>query len=335
MGKNSFQKRREFVKNSAKVAGIAMLANALPLMAATKSVNSVNSANSNKGAKMLYTTLNNGVKMPMLGYGTYQIPNNEAQKCVEDALGVGYRLIDTAQAYANEDGIGAALKTAMKGGLKRSELFIETKLWISHTNEKDAFKAFEASCKKLGVDYVDLYLIHQPYNDSYGAWRAMSKLLKEGKIRAIGVSNFYPDKLTDFCLFNGVTPAVNQIELHPHFQKVAEQKLNNDLGVAVQSWASFAEGQNGMFDNATLKKIGEKYGKTPAQVILRWLIERNVLVIPKTTRKARMQENFAVFDFALSADDKKQIAKLDTNKTLFLDHRDPQRIQWLANYKAN
>ena len=330
--------RREFVKTSGKLAlaGVAVAAGVAPLMADSKEVKSAKGAQNlakNKGAKMQTVKLNNGVQMPILGYGTYQIPNNEAQRCVEDALSVGYRLIDTAQAYGNEVGIGAALKTAMQGGIKREELFIETKLWISHTNEKDALKAFDESLKKLGLDFIDLYLIHQPYNDSYGAWRAMSKLHKEGKIRAIGVSNFYPDKLTDFCMFNGVKPAVNQIEMHPLFQKNAEQKLNNDLTVAVQSWASFGEGQSGMFENKVLKSIGDKYGKTPAQVILRWLIERNVLVIPKTTRKARMEENFAVFDFKLSSDDKKKIASLDTNKTLFIDHRDPERIKWLAGLK--
>ena len=350
-------KRRDFVKNSGKFALASVVLGAMasisPLLANSgansnsnltkssganstnsNSVASKNTKNSNKGAKMLYTTLNNGVKMPILGYGTYQIPNSEAQRCVEDALSVGYRLIDTAQAYANEQAIGEALKSAMKGGIKRDELFIETKLWISHANEKDAFKAFETSLKKLGLDYIDLYVIHQPYNDSYGAWRAMSKLYKEGKIRAIGVSNFYADKITDFCAFNDIKPAVNQIELHPFFQKLDEQKINNDLGVAVQSWASFAEGQNGIFKNELLSQIGKKYGKTPAQVILRWLIERNVIVIPKTTSIERMRENFAVFDFALSADDKAKIATLDTNKTLFIDHRDPERIKWLANYKA-
>lgn len=323
--------RREFVKNSTKLAlasaAVGAMAGISPLLA--KSANA-----QNKGAKMQTITLNNGVKMPILGYGTYQIPQNEAQRCVEDAISVGYRLIDTAQAYFNEEGIGAALKTAMKGGVKRDELFIETKLWISHANEKDALKAFDASLKKLGVDYIDLYIIHQPYNDIYGAWRAMSKLYKEKKIRAIGVSNFYPDKITDFCRFNDIKPAVNQIEMHPFFQKVDEQKINNDLGVAVQSWASFAEGKNDTFNNKVLKSIGDKYGKSVAQVILRWLIERNVIVIPKTTRKARMQENIAVFDFKLSADDKAKIAKLDTGKSLFLDHRDPQKIDFLANIKA-
>ncbi len=360
-------KRRDFVKNSGKFAlasvALGAMASVSPLLANSganlslaknssansnsnltknsgansansNSVASKNIKNSNKGAKMLYTTLNNGIKMPILGYGTYQIPNSEAQRCVEDALSVGYRLIDTAQAYVNEEAIGAALKSAMKGGIKRDELFIETKLWISHTNEKDAVKAFDMSLKKLGLDYIDLYIIHQPYNDSYGAWRAMSKLYKDKKIRTIGVSNFYADKITDFCLFNDIKPAVNQIELHPFFQKVDEQKINNDLSVAVQSWASFAEGQNDIFKNELLSQIGKKYGKTPAQVILRWLIERNVIVIPKTTRIERMRENFAVFDFALSADDKAKIATLDTNKTLFIDHRDPERIKWLANYKV-
>ena len=328
--------RRVFISDSAKIAGAMAVASALPLMAKDSKANLINSNQNlaNKGATMEYLELNNGIKMPILGYGTYQIPNSEAQRCVEDALSVGYRLIDTAQAYANEEAIGAALKTAMKGGIKRDELFIETKLWISHTNEKDAVKAFEASLKKLGLDYIDLYIIHQPYNDSYGAWRAMSKLYKDKKIRAIGVSNFYADKITDFCLFNDIKPAVNQIELHPFFQKVDEQKINNDLGVAVQSWGSFAEGKNDMFNNKVLKSIGDKYGKSPAQVILRWLIERNVIVIPKTTRKTRMQENFSVFDFKLSADDKAKIATLDTGKTLFIDHRDPERIKWLANYKA-
>ncbi len=347
MSENS-QSRRDFIKNSTKL-GVAVGAVAMsPLLASANSsknspktstksgANAVNSTS--KGAKMQTITLKNGVlkpvEMPILGYGTYQIPNAEAQRCVEDALSVGYRLIDTAQAYGNEEGIGNALKTAMKGGLKREDLFIETKLWISHISESKALGAFEASCKKLGVDFVDLYLLHQPYNDSYGAWRAMTRLLHEGRIRAIGVSNFYPDKLTDFAMFNEVKPALNQIELHPFFQKTAEQKLNEDLGVAVQSWASFAEGQNGIFSNAVLKKIGEKYGKTPAQVILRWLIERGIAVIPKTTRKARMAENFAVFDFALSADDKGKIAALDTNKTLFLDHRDPEKIRYLAGFKA-
>lgn len=279
-------------------------------------------------------TLNNGVKMPILGFGTYQIPNNQAQGCVEDAISVGYRLIDTAQAYANEEGIGAALKNALNSGLKRQDLFIETKLWISHANEKDAFKAFESSLKKLGLDYIDLYIIHQPFNDTYGAYRAMSKLYKEGRIKAIGVSNFYPDRITDFCAFNEIKPAINQIEMHPFFAKFDEQKINEDLSVKVQSWASFAEGKNNAFKNPILMQIGKKYGKTPAQVMLRWLIERGVIVIPKTTKKARMIENFSVFDFTLNAEDKSKIASLDENKSLFLDHRNPATVQFLSSYKA-
>lgn len=323
--KNTNIKRRKFVANSAKLgAGFALFGT--NLLGANN--------NNSKGVKMQNITLNNGVKMPILGYGTFQIPNNEVQKCVEDALSVGYRLIDTAQAYANEEGIGNALKNALKGGLKRQDLFIETKLWISHANEKDALKAFDMSVKKLGLDYIDLYIIHQPFNDTYAAWRAMSRLYKEGRIKAIGVSNFYPDKITDFCAFNEIKPTINQIEMHPFFAKVDEQKINEDLGVKVQSWASFAEGKNNLFSNATLSKIAKKYGKTPAQVTLKWLIERGVVVIPKTTKKERMIENFNVFDFALSNDDKVAIAKLDKAKTLFLDHRDPATVKYLSSYKA-
>lgn len=278
-------------------------------------------------------TLNNGVKMPILGFGTFQIPQNEAQKCVEDALSVGYRLIDTAASYGNERGVGAAIKHALNGGLRREDIFVETKLWITSANESAALGAFEASLGRLGLDYIDCYLIHQPFNDTYGAWRAMSRLLAEGRIRAIGVSNFYADKITDFCHFNAIKPALNQVEMHPFFQKIAEEKVNNDLGVAVQSWGSFAEGKNGLFENETLKNIGAKYGKTPAQVALRWLIERGVAVIPKTTQKTRMEENFAVFDFALDSADKAQIAALDGGKTLFIDHRDEKMVRWLANYK--
>ena len=323
--------RREFISDSARIIGAVAVASALPLVA--KDSQTLGSElDLNKGGKMQFITLNNGIKMPILGYGTFQIPNDSVQRCVEDALSVGYRLIDTAQSYGNERGIGDALKNAIRGGIKREDIFITTKLSATKSvNEKDALKVFESSLKKLGVDYVDLYLIHQPYNDSYGAWRAMSRLHKEGKIRAIGVSNFLSDKITDFCLFNDIKPAINQIEMHPFYQKVDEQKINNDLGVVVQSWAGFAEGKDGIFTNKILKNIGEKYGKTPAQVILRWLIERNVAVIPKTTKIERMRENFAVFDFALTADDKAKIAKLDKNKSLFIDHRNPKMIHLLAN----
>ena len=312
--------RRDFLKQSAAVA----LATAAPSIFAQEK-------------KMQTITLTNGVlkpvEMPILGFGTYQIPSDDAQRCVEEAISVGYRLIDTAQAYGNEEGVGAAIKTALAGGIKRSELFIETKLWISHANEKKAREAFDASLKKLGVDYIDLYIIHQPYNDIFGAWRVMSQLLNEGKIRAIGVSNFYPDVVTNFAMFNEVKPAINQIELHPFFQKVDQQKVNEKWGVKVQSWASFAEGKNNLFKNEVLAQIGKPYGKTAAQVVLRCLIERGIVVIPKTVRRERMVENFSVFDFALSDADKKAIAALDTNKTLFLDHREPEKVEYLANIR--
>ena len=312
--------RRDFLKTTAAGA----LAAVAPLAFATM-----------KGSTMQTITLTNGVlkpvEMPILGFGTYQIPPENAQKCVEDAISVGYRLIDTAQAYRNEAGVGAAIKTALNGGIPRTELFIETKLWISHANESKARAAFDESLKKLGVDYVDLYIIHQPYNDVFGAWRVMAKLLEEGRVRAIGVSNFYPDVVANFAFFNDIKPAINQIEMHPFFQKADEQALNEKFGIKVQSWASFAEGKNNLFKNEVLTKIGKAYGKTAAQVVLRWLIERGVVVIPKTTRIERMKENFNVFDFALSDSDKKAIAALDTNTTLFLDHRDPARIEWFAN----
>lgn len=274
-------------------------------------------------------TLNNGVKMPILGYGVFQIDPKETQKCVEDALEVGYRLIDTAAAYRNEEAVGAAIKSS---GIKREELFITTKLWIDDVSEAQAINAFESSMQKLGLEYLDLYLIHQPYNDLYGAWRSLSKLYKEGKIKAIGVSNFYSDRITDFCLHNEIIPALNQIECHPFFQKQEEQKILKEYDIAMQSWASFAEGKNDIFANSTLQNIGAKYGKSVAQVILRWLIQRQIAVIPKTLRKERMRENFNVFDFELDSSDMEMIAKLDENKTYFINHRDVESVKMLANY---
>ncbi|NDJ27167.1 2,5-diketo-D-gluconic acid reductase [Campylobacter sp. MIT 12-8780] len=276
---------------------------------------------------MKYITLNNGVKMPILGYGTFQITDlKEAQRCTEDALSVGYRSFDTAQAYSNEEALGAGFKAS---GVKREELFITTKLWVSHANEKDALKAFETSMKKLGLDYLDLYLIHQPVNDVYGAWRAMSKLYKEGRIKAIGVSNFLPDRLVDFCMNNEIKPAVNQIECNPFHQRVDFQKLMGEYSVAVESWASFGEGKQNMFKNPTLLKIAQKHNKSVAQVILNWLIGRGIIVIPKTTRKERMIENFNVFDFELDSDDKVQIAKLEKGESLFFNHADPAMVKYL------
>ena len=277
---------------------------------------------------MQYITLNNGVKMPILGFGVYQITDTQTQQCVEEALRIGYRLIDTAAIYKNEAQVGLAIKAS---GIKREEIFITTKLWLNAANEKDAYKAFEDSLKRLGLDYLDLYLIHQPYNDVYGAWRAMSRLYKEGRIRAIGVSNFYPPKLKDFCLYNELIPQVNQIELHPFYQKHYEQSIHNQLGITTQSWASFAEGKNNLFHNETLSKIAQKHHKSVAQIVLRWLIERGIAVIPKSVNPQRMQENFSVFDFALDSNDTKAIASLDTNTTSFLNHDDLERMEWLKN----
>ncbi|TQR33169.1 2,5-diketo-D-gluconic acid reductase [Campylobacter sp. MIT 99-7217] len=278
---------------------------------------------------MDFITLNNGVKMPILGYGTYQIKPEETQKCVEEAISVGYRLIDTAQAYFNEEGVGAAINSALKGGVKREELFITTKLWITHANEKEALKAFETSLKKLGLEYLDLYLIHQPFNDTYGAWRVMSRLYKEGRIKAIGVSNFYPDRFTDFALNQEIKPMINQIECSPFHAQFEAQNILKEYECVLQSWASFGEGRNDFFKNELLSKIGSKYGKTNAQVTLRWLIQRGIVVIPKTTRKERMKENFAVFDFALDDSDMKAIASLDNKQSLFFNHQDPAMVKWL------
>ena len=281
---------------------------------------------------MEYKILNDGNKMPMAGFGVFQIDPKETQRCVEDAISVGYRSIDTAQAYFNEDSVGAAIKTVLAGGIKREELFITTKLWIDDAGEERALKAFDASMKKLGLDYLDLYLIHQPYSDTYGAWRAMSRLKKEGRIRSIGVSNFYADRIVDLCENSGVIPAVNQLECHPFFQREALKRMLDGYGIAFESWASFAEGKNDIFKNAVLSGIGEKYGKSSAQVILRWLIQRGIVVIPKSVKIERMKQNFDIFDFTLAPDDMAAIAALDTGKTLFLDHRDDDKVKWLINW---
>ncbi|WP_297964831.1 aldo/keto reductase [uncultured Campylobacter sp.] len=280
---------------------------------------------------MQYLTLNDGNKMPILGFGVFQVDPKETQRCVEDAISVGYRSIDTAKAYFNEESVGAAIKTALAGGLKREELFITTKLWINDSGEEQALKAFDASMKKLGLDYLDLYLIHQPYGDTYGAWRAMSRLKKEGRIRSIGVSNFYADRIVDLCENSGVIPAVNQLECHPFYQREALKRTLEDYGIAFESWASFAEGKNDIFKNAVLSGIGEKYGKSSAQVILRWLIQRGIVVIPKSVKIERMKQNFDVFDFALAPDDMATIAALDIGKTLFFDHRDAERVKWIIH----
>ncbi|WP_395001998.1 aldo/keto reductase [uncultured Helicobacter sp.] len=275
-------------------------------------------------------TLNNGVKMPILGYGVYQIEAKECQRCVEDALEVGYRLIDTAASYDNEKEVGAAIRAS---GLKREEVFVTSKLWVSDVSEDGAKRGFENSLKNLGLDYIDLYLLHQPFNDVYGAWRTLSKLHTEGLIKAIGVSNFYPDRLVDFFLNNEVKPALNQVECNPLHAQFEAQKIMKDLGVAMQSWAPFGEGRNNMFKNPIIEGVAKKHNKSVAQVILRWLIQRDILVIPKTTRKERMIENFTLFDFELDSSDMQIMAGLDDSKSLFFDHRDPKMVKWLNEYK--
>lgn len=280
---------------------------------------------------MKNVTLNNGIEMPILGFGVYQIQDPvECEQAVYDALMTGYRLIDTASAYMNEEAVGRAIK---KSGVPRKELFITTKLWIQDANYESANKAFQKSLNRLGLDYLDLYLIHQPFNDYYGAWRAMEELYKEGKIRAIGVCNFYPDRLIDLIDHNEVVPAVNQIETHAFFQRIEDQKIMEERGVQIESWGPFAEGKNNIFQNEILKGIGEKYNKSVAQVILRWLVQRNVVCIPKSVHKERIEENFNIFDFKLTLEDMEKIYQLDTKASLFLSHTDPQTVSWLGNTK--
>ncbi|MDB5020589.1 MAG: aldo/keto reductase [Pedobacter sp.] len=275
--------------------------------------------------------LNNGIEMPILGFGVYQVPDaEECERSVYDALQTGYRLIDTAAAYMNEEAVGNAIK---RSGIPREEIFITTKLWIQDAGYESAKKAFENSLKKLQLDYLDLYLIHQPFGDVYGSWRAMEELYSEGRIRAIGVSNFYPDRLMDLIVHNKVVPAVNQIETHPFNQQLATQKFLAENGVQTESWGPFAEGKNDLFQNRLLQDIGDKYNKSIAQVVLRWLIQRGVVAIPKSVRKERIEENFNVFDFELTTDDIEAIASLDTRESIFLDHRDPKIVKWIGEVK--
>lgn len=280
---------------------------------------------------MLNVTLSNGVEMPQLGFGVFQVPEpKDCQQAVESAIEIGYRSIDTAASYMNEEAVGAAIKAS---GVDRSDLFITTKLWIQQAGEVEALKAFDLAIAKLGLDYLDLFLIHQPFGDYYGAWRAMEKLYKEGRIRAIGVSNFYPDRLVDLIIHNEVAPHVNQIETHPFFQRADYQQLMTERGVQIESWAPFAEGRNDLFTNELLSKIAAKHGKSVAQVVLRWLIQRGVVVIPKSVTPSRMAENFNVFDFELHEDDMSLIATLDTGESLFFDHRTAEAAQWLGERK--
>jgi 2,5-diketo-D-gluconate reductase A len=276
-------------------------------------------------------TLNNGVQMPLLGFGVYQIPAHETEQAVTDALSVGYRALDTAESYGNEDAVGRAIA---QSGIPRDELFVTTKLWI-HSGEEAAKRAFAGSLDRLGLDYIDLYLIHQPLGDYYGAWRAMQELNREGLAKAIGVSNFYPDRLVDLIDHNEVTPAVNQIETHPYNQRRADQEVMRERGVVHESWGPFAEGKSNIFSDPTLGEIGAGHGKSIAQVILRWLTQREVVVPSKSVRVERMRENIDVFDFELSDDEMTRIAGLDTGGTLFFDHADPAMVSWLNSRKGD
>lgn len=282
---------------------------------------------------MEYVTLNNGVKMPMEGFGVFQVP--EAAVCeqaVSDALAVGYRLIDTAAAYFNEEAVGEAIR---KSGIAREELFLTTKLWIQDAGYESAKRAFQVSLDKLGTDYIDLYLIHQPMNDYYGAWRAMEEMYGEGRIRAIGVCNFYPDRLTDLCLNAKVIPAVNQVELHPFFAQTGALENMKAFGVQPEAWGPMAEGKHGIFTHPVLTEIGAKYGKSAAQTALRWNVQRGVVIIPKSTHRERMEENFNIWDFSLSDEDMAAIATLDLGHSEIIDHSTAETAKFLNGWKIH
>lgn len=276
---------------------------------------------------MEYVTLNNGIKMPILGYGVYQVDAGETERCVLDAISVGYRHIDTAQAYGNEEGVGSAIE---KCGVPRDELFITTKVWISNAGYEKAKASIEQSLKKLKTDYIDLLLIHQPFNDYYGTYRAMEEANKAGTVRAIGVSNFYPDRLIDICQFVEIKPAINQVETHVFQQQAKAREIMEKYGVQHESWGPFAEGRNDFFNNPVLNEIGKKHNKSAAQIGLRYLIQNNVVVIPKSTHKERMIQNIDVFDFALSAEDMAAIKALDQGESLFFSHYDPDTVEFLT-----
>lgn len=284
-----------------------------------------------KEQRMHTVTLNNGVELPILGFGVYQIPAEDTERAVSDALEVGYRHIDTAAAYGNEEAVGRAVAAS---GIPRDELFLTTKMWIQDSGQDKAKQLFERSRAKLNVEYVDLYLIHQPFGDYYSSWRAMESLHKEGLIRAIGVSNFYPDRLVDLIEHNEIVPAVNQIETHPYFQRGDNQELMVSRGVQIESWGPFAEGRNDLFADSVLSQIAAAHDKSVAQVVLRWLIQREVVVIPKSVRRERMAENFDVFDFALTSAQMERIAGLDTGTSVFFDHRDPEIARRLGGHRS-
>ena len=280
---------------------------------------------------MKNVTLNNGIQMPVLGFGVYQITDPaECEQAVYDALMAGYKLIDTAAAYKNEEAVG---KAVIKSGIPRDELFITTKLWIQDAGYDSTKRAFEESLKRLQTDYLDLYLIHQPFGDIYSSWRAMEYLYNEGKIRAIGVSNFLPDRLLDLILHNKITPAVNQVETHPFLQQIENAEFMKENNVQIESWAPFAEGKNNIFQNEILLSIARKYNKSVSQIILRWLTQRDIVVIPKSVRKERIIENFDIFDFELSKEDMEKIVTLNTDQSSFFSHRDPEMVRFLSSMR--
>ena len=282
---------------------------------------------------MQHVTLNNGVQMPMLGFGVFQIP--DAQECarsVIDAIETGYRLIDTAASYMNEEAVGKGLKA---GGVSREQLFVTSKLWVQDTGYERTQQAIDKSLRRLGLDYLDLYLIHQPFADVHGSWRAMEDADRAGKLRAIGVSNFHPDRLMDIQAFNEIAPAVNQVEVNPFQQQLESVPFMREIGVQAEAWAPFAEGRNGLFQNEVLVGIGARHGKSVGQVVLRWLVQRGIVALAKSVRKERMAENIAVFDFALDDDDMARIAALDTNTSSFFSHRDPAMVKWMSERRLD
>lgn len=272
-------------------------------------------------------TLYNGVKMPIIGYGVYQVAKDECERCVMDALAVGYRSIDTAQSYFNEEQVGNAI---VKSGIPRKDIFLTTKVWVEHYGYENAKKSVLESMRKLGTDYLDLVLLHQPFSDYYGAYRALEDLYDEGKLRAIGVSNFYPDRLVDIASFSRVKPMVNQVETHPFNQQIEAKKWMDKYGIQLEAWAPFGEGRGGLFENPILVQIAEKYKKTTAQIILRWNIQRGIVVIPKSTHKTRMEENLNVFDFVLEQADMNRISALDKKQSSFFSHSDPAMVEWFV-----
>lgn len=276
---------------------------------------------------MEYVQLNNGLKMPVLGYGVYQVTKDECERCVLDALKTGYRLIDTAQSYFNEEEVGNAI---VKSGIPREEIFLTTKVWVEHYGYEETKKSVYESMQKLQTEYIDLMLLHQPFSDYYGAYRALEELYNEGVLKAIGVSNFYPDRLVDIANFADIVPMVNQVETHVLNQQTEAKKWMDKYEVQIEAWAPFGEGMGGLFENHVLTAIGEKYGKTSAQVMLRWNIQRGVIVLPKSTHIERMEQNFNVFDFALTEEDMAAIAALDTQTSSFFSHYDPKMVEWFA-----